>query len=162
MFERILYAMEVGRGRPRSFDYVRDLALAHDAEVIVLRVGELEEEQLALAKKHQPDVEGTSEAARTQARIEGGLASRDVAEALRQAGVFARTLPRSGRIGEEVLKAAEEVDADLVVLSGAPRTALGALLTGNVTDEIVRRSRRPVLVVPQLGPEGGAGAGAWV
>lgn len=151
MFDRILYAAELGDGQPRSLTLVKELALAHDSEVIVLRVGELTAEQLALAKKHEADLEKATAEAEIQARIEGQLASVDVAEALTQAGVFARSITRSGRIAEEVLIAADEVDAELIIVGSAPRTVLGALLTGNVTDEIVRKARRPVLVVPSEG-----------
>lgn len=153
MFERILYAAESGDREARSFAYVKEIARTHDTEVIVLRVGEVREEQLALAKKHQADLESASASAEAQARVEGHVAAEDVAETLREAGIFARTISRAGRIGEEVLKAADEFDVDMLIIGSAPRTALGALLTGNVTDEIVRKSRRPVLVVPQLGPE---------
>ncbi len=152
MFDRILYAAEIGDGRPRSLALVADIALHHDAEVVVLRVGEVAEEQIALAKKLDPDLQGASETAEAEARVAGRVAAGDVAGALTEAGVFVRTIARSGRIAEEVLAAAEEIDADLIVVSSARRTALGALLTGNVTDEIVRRSVRPVLVVPQAEP----------
>lgn len=148
MFDRILYAVERGGRQPRSLEYVRDIALHHDSEVIVLRVGELKEDQLALAKKYTPDIEGATVEAEAEARVEGQLTAFDVAEALTNAGVFARTLSRAGRIGEEVLKAADETEADLLIVGSAPRTAIGAFLSGNVTDEIVRRSNRPVLVIP--------------
>lgn len=150
MFERILYAAESGDGRPRSLDYVVDLATRDGAEVYVLRVGELNEEQLALANKVEPDPESVKEEAAVDARVEGRLTSSDAAEVLRNAGVFAQTITRAGRIGDEVLRAADEIGADLIIIGSAPRSALTALLTGNVTDEIVRRSHQPVLVVPQL------------
>ena len=158
MFDRILYAAEIGDGHPRSLDYVKDIALTHDSEVIVLRVGELTEEQLALARKNAPDMDAAAEAKKTQARMEGQMAGGEIAAALNAAGVFARTVTRSGRIAEEVLDAAEEADAHLIVVGSAPRSVLGALLTGNVTDEIVRKSRLPVLVVPQDAPQPPAGA----
>jgi len=153
MFKRILYAAENDEGVPRSLQYVRDIALGDDAEVLVLRVGEVSEEGLAMAKKYDPDVAEVTDEAGIEARIEGRLASTDVAVLLREAGVLVTTLTRSGRIGDEIIKAAEEADVDLLVVGSKPRTAIGALLTGNPTDEIVRRSRWPVLVIPRMAPE---------
>jgi nucleotide-binding universal stress UspA family protein len=155
MFERILYAAELGDGKPPSFDYVRDFALNHNSEVIVLRVGEIQEDRLALAKKLQPDIEGASATAKTDARMEAQFASVDVAEALRGAGVFARTVSRTGRIAEEILNAADEEEAELIIVGSAPLSALRAFLTGDVTNEIVRRARRPVLIVPHSPPDSG-------
>jgi nucleotide-binding universal stress UspA family protein len=149
MFERILYAVERSTGDVPSYRLVRELALFHQSEVVLLRVGEIREDQLALARKHEIDVEGLNEEAVVQARIDGRLETFDVARALTQAGVSVRTLSRAGRVVEELLRAADEVDADLLVVGSAPHTALGAMLTGNVTDEIVRKARRPVLVVPR-------------
>jgi nucleotide-binding universal stress UspA family protein len=149
MFEHILYAAESDTEMPRSFAYVCELALTADAEVTVLRVGEINEEQLALARKQELDPNAVAEETEAQARVESQLEAFDVAAALREAGVFTSTMSRSGRIGEEVLKAADEIGADLIVIGSAPRSALKALITGNVTDEIVRRSSIPVLVVPR-------------
>ncbi len=74
-------------------------------------------------------------------------------EALRRAeagaqalGVPWESLLREGRPAEEILKEAQSVD--LIVLGTHGRTGLDRLLLGSVAQEVVRRSPKPVLLVP--------------
>lgn len=56
-----------------------------------------------------------------------------------------------GRPAGTILSYAEAVDADLVVMGTHGRTGLGYLLLGSVSEGVVRRASRPVLIVR---PEG--------
>jgi nucleotide-binding universal stress UspA family protein len=47
-----------------------------------------------------------------------------------------------------VLQAAENIDADLIVLSTHGRSGIARLLLGSVAEGIIRKSRLPVLIVP--------------
>jgi nucleotide-binding universal stress UspA family protein len=64
-----------------------------------------------------------------------------------------------GDPAEEILRVAQAVKADLVVLGTHGRTGLGRLLMGSVAEQIVRRAPCPVVTVkvplPQEGPAGG-------
>ncbi len=58
------------------------------------------------------------------------------------------------RIGKdflEILAAAEEYDADLIVMGRQGHGAVGRFFFGNVTERVVRKARCPVLVVPLPG-----------
>ena len=52
-----------------------------------------------------------------------------------------------GEPAKELDRAAEEVDADLVVVGCQRRSALGRALAGSVSAELVRHAHHPVLVV---------------
>lgn len=56
-----------------------------------------------------------------------------------------------GRAAEAILKEAEK--HDLLVMATHGRTGLDAVLLGSVTQEVVRRSPKPVLVVPYRAKE---------
>ena len=149
MFDRILYAADFDEEWPPSFALLRDLALEQDAEVHVLRVVELSEPQEGLSKKQELDPEERQEILTGEAQVDEHIAVRKVTEKLQEAGVFAQALTRQGRIAEEILSVAEELSVDLIVVGGAPHSLLKSVLTGHITDEIVRKTKRPVLLVPR-------------
>ncbi len=53
---------------------------------------------------------------------------------------------RVGRIHREIVTAAEEVDADLIVLGAHRRTSMSDLFLGTKADRVLRHTRRPVLL----------------
>lgn len=61
--------------------------------------------------------------------------------------VPAETLVRLGAPAHEIISAARELGSDLVVISTHGRTGLTHLLLGSVTEQVVRRSPCPVLIV---------------
>jgi nucleotide-binding universal stress UspA family protein len=58
-------------------------------------------------------------------------------------------LVRGGDTPAAILRAADEVDADLIVMGTHGRSGLDRLLCGSVAESVLQRSRRPVLVVRQ-------------
>lgn len=62
-------------------------------------------------------------------------------------GVPAEVMVRTGAAAEDILQAAKELPADLIVMSTHGRTGLPHILLGSVTEHVVRRAPCPVLVV---------------
>lgn len=54
----------------------------------------------------------------------------------------------AGEICQGLLDQADEVDADVIVVGRHGLGAAGRFLLGSLTDKVVRRSGRPVLVIP--------------
>jgi len=69
-----------------------------------------------------------------------------VTDRLESAGVAVRPMARSGDPATEILAAAESVDADMVLLGGRKRSALGSALFGSVSQEVTLEADRPVVV----------------
>jgi nucleotide-binding universal stress UspA family protein len=53
-----------------------------------------------------------------------------------------------GKAEEQILKYAEEVDADLIVMGRQGASEIGKQLFGNVTEKISRKAACPVLIIP--------------
>jgi len=70
-----------------------------------------------------------------------------VAEEARRQGVTVHPILKEGEPFSEILKTAEEITADLIVLSTHGRTGLARILMGSVAERVVRRSPCPVLTV---------------
>jgi nucleotide-binding universal stress UspA family protein len=76
-------------------------------------------------------------------QLTAGQAAQD---ALLDAGVAVDTETTYGDPAEEILRAAEAVDADLIVLGGRKRSPLGSLLFGSVSQAVTLDATRPVVV----------------
>ena len=85
---------------------------------------------------------------------EQSLAAR--AAQLGQAGVTARWRVSVGVPFEEIVKAAQEERADMIVIGTHGRGGLNSLLLGSVAERVIRTAPCPVLTVRQT--KGGAGA----
>ena len=104
------------------------------------------------AKAHVVSVDGLDiEALSPMPRSEFTETARASAEAIagriRAAGVETAADTRPGQVVRGILLYAEEHDADLIVVGATSRSRVAQRLLGAVPLELVRRSRRPVLVV---------------
>jgi nucleotide-binding universal stress UspA family protein len=64
-----------------------------------------------------------------------------------QHALLARTELRSGRVLDEILAAADGCDADLLVVAARGASRLRRLALGTTAERLLRRTRRPMLVV---------------
>lgn len=69
------------------------------------------------------------------------------AKILESSGVHYRSVVRAGKPYREIVKAARELDADLIVLSTHGRTGLDRFYLGSTAERVVRHAACPVLVV---------------
>lgn len=58
------------------------------------------------------------------------------------------TFVEQGKPYEEILKVADEWEADLIVLGTHGRTGLSHLLMGSVAEKVIRHSTKPLFVIP--------------
>jgi nucleotide-binding universal stress UspA family protein len=75
-------------------------------------------------------------------------AVRRAREALEAAGVTCVHYEASGDPADELLAAAEEVDANAICVSGRKRRPTGKAVFGSVTQDVILGSDRPVFAVP--------------
>ena len=96
---------------------------------------------------HLPDTPARRERLYTQsrARLSG------IADELRVADVKSTIEVRTGSAADEIVKAAIDYGADLIVMGTQGRRALQHLLNGSVSEGVVRRSCCPVLLVREHG-----------
>ena len=62
-------------------------------------------------------------------------------------GVKAQSFIAEGDVHDEIIKAAEEKDADLIVMGTHGRRGLNRLLLGSVAESVARRAHCPVLLI---------------
>jgi nucleotide-binding universal stress UspA family protein len=80
----------------------------------------------------------------------GESVSRKAAGALAREGVEVSATARSGAVAFEIIEAAEELDADLIVLGSKGLTGLKGFLLGSVARNVAKHAKRSVLVAREL------------
>ena len=71
-----------------------------------------------------------------------------LAERLRKAGVEATALLVHGKTVDVILKEAADLDVDMIAVGSHGRGAMYQLLVGSISEDVLHRSRLPVLVIP--------------
>jgi nucleotide-binding universal stress UspA family protein len=138
---RILCATDFSDAAAPAERLAVTLAQPLGAEVVLIHVAS--ESPLWRETVGTPDVRAVFEAQRHWAT--DTLTKR--VEAMNRDGARARWLLRVGVAWEEVVRAAAEEDADMIVMGTHGRTGLDRLLLGSVAERVVRRAPCPVLTV---------------
>ena len=139
----ILVPVDFSAVSGRVADFARTVAAGAFAEVHLLHVLEQPFTTAPPYEFHLPDTPARRERLYTQsrARLSG------IADDLRVAGVESTIEVRTGSAAEEIVKAAIDYGADMIVMGTQGRLALQHLLNGSVSEEVVRRACCPVLLV---------------
>jgi nucleotide-binding universal stress UspA family protein len=139
MFKRILFATDGSVAAERVLQYVEHVANVEKAEVIVCHAYELPTRYTA--------IDGYDELVEKYSMVAQAVVDDAVGE-LQQAGVNARGLSRLGAAAEVILMVADEEDANLIVMGARGAPSLAEVLLGNVSQQVIRNARCPVLIVP--------------
>jgi nucleotide-binding universal stress UspA family protein len=160
MYEHILVALDGSANAERVLPHVQALASKFGSRVTLLRAttpaidlippgavgmpaGDLTAYGRVPPELAYDQVELTIDAeAREAAAYLTGLADR-----MRDAGVEAEVDYPNDRASEAILARASTAGADLIAMTTHGRSGLARALLGSVADEVVRRSRCPVLLV---------------
>jgi nucleotide-binding universal stress UspA family protein len=137
MFTKILLAYDGSDGAAAALQCTAELARG-GASVVVLAVGRIPEYAETVSEVE----EAKEQAARHyQETIEQAV------EALRAAGVAAESRLDFGKVGDTIVRVAEKVGADLVVVGSNPHTPLKRRVLGASADKVVDHAHCSVLVV---------------
>jgi nucleotide-binding universal stress UspA family protein len=139
-FERIVFATDLSDYAKEAFDFALELAGRMHSELFILHV--LDQTRLAY---------GTPE-------VGGALGEQDVEEAKTKLAALAAEVSAAKLHGEtslvvgppadEILKAAEITDADIVLIGVHKRRLIERALLGTTAERVVREARVPVLSIP--------------
>jgi universal stress protein A len=140
MFKRIVCATDFSDTAEAAWDLASDLAQTHRAELVLVHVFiELPVyPEVAVASIQQVWEEQREWAERQlAARIEAAV----------KRGLTARYLLKTGTAPEEIVQAATDEHADLIVVGTHGRTGIERLVIGSVAERVVRIAPCPVLTV---------------
>ncbi|VVD99618.1 universal stress protein [Pandoraea cepalis] len=151
MLKRILVAIDGSPTADKAFDYALALAKARNAHLHVVFVVDIPVAYVADA-----DPFPFIEAMRLQ-----GKAIRDAAtQRLKGEGVdgdveIRELLPLGGDVAHQINVAADEDQADVIVIGTHGRRGFQRLALGSVAENCARQAQRPVILVPPAAAEAG-------
>lgn len=154
--QKILYATDLSENSAYAFRYAINSANKHDAEIIILHVIEklptmaraLVESQIG-KEQHEKILRET--ATRTIDRIRKRLevfCERELKDDPGSANRVVGIEVCEGYPAEEILKKADELDCDAVVMGTHGKGVIGHTFLGSVAERVLRHIRKPVFVIP--------------
>lgn len=136
MFNQILIAVDGSDHSRRAATVGLEFTTAYDADIDVLHAIEDSSSATSATDGNQGHYGDTDEI----------LA--DISEMATDIGVTVETHAVEGQPPEVIVSHANEAGADLIVLGRQGRTGVGEQVLGSVTDQVLRNTDVPVLVVP--------------
>jgi len=136
MYDRLLAAVDNSEVSPRVIAAAKDLASLSQGQVWVLHLREREFGRLGLTP-----IESDEEA---QEPVKAGV------DALTQAGIDAHGEVREtvfGHAAREIVKDAQEHDADIIIMGSRGRSELTGAILGSTAHKVIHLTDRPVMVV---------------
>jgi len=145
MFEKILYPTDFSDASKKALDYIKQLKGAGTKEVVVLHViDEREIEHIA----HLPELNVSIEELETRREQYAKEEMEAIGAELKNSGFKVKTRIDKGVPFRDILKEeVEEKDVSVVVLGSHGKSCITEMLLGSVSEKVVRKSSKPVLVV---------------
>ena len=147
MFSKILYPTDFSGVSLKAFDYVKKLKEAGAEEVILLSVIEnitLEESMEICEFKSNGDYEACIENIEEKVEKETEERLKALGE---QLDIPFRIEVKTGKPFKKIVETAKEYDVKLIVMGSHGRGEIEELLIGSVTENVIRHTHLPVLVV---------------
>jgi nucleotide-binding universal stress UspA family protein len=135
MIKRILVPVDFSEASLEALEHALDLAKTYTADIVLMN---------AIEPIHYPDPAAmflADQKAFARAELDR------LAEKLARRQVACRTILRVGPPHAEIVKAATDDHADMIVMSTHGRTGFSHLMMGSVAEKVVRASACPVLTV---------------
>ena len=149
---KILYATDLTKNSAYAFYYAIDVAKRRDAKITILHVveplpplarfyGSLDEEKEVYHREKTADLD------LIRKRLE------EICQRVEKGGtaclmLVSEILVRVGHPVEEILKAAEEKECDVLILGSHGKGFLKQTFLGSVSRKVLDRCRKPVFIIP--------------
>lgn len=141
--KKILVAIDLSPSRQQVLDQATALARALGGQLWLLHVAEPDPEFVGYDPGPQVVRDSVAHEFREEHR---GV--QQVADELRAGGLDATALLVQGPTVETILAEAERLAVDMIVMGSHGYGALHRALLGSVSEGVLRRSSRPLLIVP--------------
>ena len=143
MFAKILYPTDFSDVSKKALDYIKQLKEGGSKEVVVLHGMDVR----AVEALHRYGTESSFEKLENRMKEEAEESLAKIEKELKQDGLEVRKKIKIGIPLREILKTEEEEDVSVIVIGSHGRSNLEEMLMGSVSEKVVRKCKKPVLVV---------------
>ncbi len=147
----ILFATDLSKNSVYAFYYAVHLAKSDEAKIVILHVVEPLPRMLVSFEDfdHQVAKDRWEETVRKfKEKIQDVSVKVDAQLGISSVDLISDILIRPGIPAEEILKVADEVSGDVIVLGTHGRGFLAQTFLGSVSKSVLQGSRKPVFLVP--------------
>ncbi len=149
--KKILFATDLSKNSAYAFFYAIHMARRDEAKIVILHAVEpiapmlvnFEDFKYQVAKDRWEET-----VIKFKERIQDVSVKADARTGVSSVDLISNILIRPGNPAEEILKAADEEDCDVIVLGSHGRGFLKQTLLGSVSSSVLLRTRKPVFVIP--------------
>jgi nucleotide-binding universal stress UspA family protein len=164
--KKILFATDLSSHAKHAFGYAASIATHYNASIAILHVMEELPESISaqlrgmlgrekyeeLRKRAQTDIRETligkkRDSVMIKQALEAFWEETKEAETPRS-GVMDEIIVKEGNIADEIVEQAEKGGCDMIILAYHARNMVAEAMMRGVTRRVLRRSKRPVLLVP--------------
>ncbi len=144
MFKKILYPTDFSEVAQKALDYIKQLREAGGQEVVILHV--INQRIIDGLMRHAMqtgDIDAWREKAEEIARETLAEMSKD----LESVGFAVKTSIKTGFPWREILNVEAAESPSIIVIGSHGRSNIGDIFLGSVSDRVIRKCQRPVMVV---------------
>ena len=149
MYERILVPLDGSKVGEAALPYVEELVSKLSpkvkVEVTLLQVVSLLTHYVVAGEASVSVPYTEKEVEQIEKKAKGYLD--EIGKGLRSKRAIVKVRVGTGNAAEAIIKAADEIDADLIAMSTHGRSGISRWAFGSVTDRVLRGGNKPVLVV---------------
>jgi nucleotide-binding universal stress UspA family protein len=147
--KKILYATDLSKNSAYAFYCAVDMAKKYESTIVILHIIEPMSAKTfgTLTERVQHDQQVTSVQV-IQNRLQSFCEKVDEKDDLTCVALVTKILVRSGYPAEEILKAADEEECDLIVLGSHGKGFIQKTFLGSVSRSVLDRTRKPVFIIP--------------
>jgi nucleotide-binding universal stress UspA family protein len=142
MFEKILYPTDFSDVSKDALDFIKTLENPGEKEIIVLHV--MDARVMELSHRYAPDVIALIEK-NMEENVSKSL--QRIEENLRERGFTVRVRLERGTPFREILRVEEEENVSVTVIGSHGVSNVREMLLGSVSEKVVRKAKKPVLVI---------------
>lgn len=145
MFRKILYPTDFSDVSKKAIEYIKQLKESGVKEILVLHV--IDERDLQFNYPYLLDEYGGDESLRQRLKDEAAKELADIKNELKDCGFKITSGIKFGVPLKEILKAEQKEDISIIIIGSHGKSNVEEMLLGSVSEKVVRKCKKPVLVV---------------
>ena len=144
MFKKILYPTDFSDVAAKALDYIKQLREAGSQEVVILHV--INQRTIDGLMRHAIS-DSNIDNWRKKAKEVAQESLTEICKELEDVGFMVKSIIKTGFPWREILNLEEKEAPSIIVLGSHGRSNIGEIFLGSVSERVIRRCKRPVMVI---------------